>query len=97
MRPEVLRSDQSIAANISAKPDFIRDYSALKFNVDELIKQTSIEQLASQLSPIEGVGSPEGVVVANYSKLYIDTTNAPTSVSIYFNSNIGSSTGWVEA
>lgn len=97
MRPEVLRSDQSISANISAKPDFIRDYSALKFNVDELIKQTNIEQLASQLTPIEGTGSPESVVTANYSKLYIDTTNAPTSVSIYFNNNIGSNTGWIEA
>jgi len=43
------------------------------------------------LSPLSGEGSPEGVIEANYTLMYIDTL-VPAS---YFNPEFGAITGWV--
>ena len=43
------------------------------------------------LIPLDGTGSPEGVVTSNLSKQYIDTA----ANQIYFNPVVGVDTGWV--
>jgi len=90
-QPQALQSKRDIEQSVTAKPNFVRDYSALKANLDEVMRVLN----NGEYSPIEGEGSPEGVTAANSSKMYVDTTNAPTSVSIYYNSVIGSKTGWI--
>ncbi len=68
-------------------PNAIEDYQA-KYedlnNVFNLVNNGS-------LSPQFGTGSPEGLVTANYSLLYIDTA-VPT---MYFNESFEADTGWV--
>lgn len=46
--------------------------------------------------PKFGEGSPEGKIIANMSLTYFDKTNSPTSVKMYVNEKLGSSTGWIE-
>lgn len=72
----------------------IEDYMALKADIDSLIEfsnnlESSIDN--GDFSPQFGTGSPNGVVTANYSLKYIDTS-APTE---YYNPTFGSDTGWV--
>jgi hypothetical protein len=70
----------------------IEDMAGLKADVSALISLVN----NGDFTPLEGVGSPEGVATSNSSKLYIDTTNSPTSVTMYYNSTINSATGWVQ-
>ena len=65
----------------------VEDYQALKDDINRLLKALN----NGDLSPQSGTGSPEGVVTANYSLLYVDTS-VPT---LYFNSTFGENTGWV--
>lgn len=72
----------------------IEDYQQLKADINALIEfsnnlESSIDN--GDFSPQFGVGSPEGVVTANYSLKYIDTS-VPTE---YYNPAFGSDTGWV--
>ena len=46
--------------------------------------------------PIFGTGSPEGVVKANNSLIYFDTTNEPVSVAMWTNKTVGEDTGWIQ-
>lgn len=90
MTRQVLQSYLQIRQALpSAKEDFVRDYSAIK---EDLSKA---EKNISDLSPLFGVGSPEGVVVANLSKTYIDTTNSPANVTMWVNETVGADTGWL--
>ena len=70
----------------------VEDMAALKADIAALINIIN----TGDLVPIQGVGSPEGVVTSNSSLTYIDTTLAPTSVTMYINESIGESTGWVQ-
>lgn len=72
----------------------VEDYQALKQDIAELIE--NVNTITSELSngdfsPQFGTGSPEGVVTANYSLLYIDTA-VP---QFYYNETFGADTGWV--
>lgn len=67
----------------------IEDYMQLKEDVVQLI--AFVNNSEENLSPQSGTGSPEGVVTANISKMYVDTA-VPT---LYFNDTIGANTGWV--
>lgn len=58
---------------------------------DYLAKTTDILKLINETAPSSGTGSPEGVVSANLSQLYIDTA-VPQQ---YWNPNYGAKTGWV--
>ena len=48
-----------------------------------------------EFTPLQGVGSPEGVVESNSSLQYIDTALSPVSVTMYANSETNSKTGWI--
>lgn len=90
MSNQVLNSYQSITLAVpSAKPEFIRDYYAIK----EELKLLKVAK--SGESPQQGVGDPNGVITANSSMLYFDMTGAPTLVSMYFNPVIGALLGWI--
>lgn len=67
----------------------IEDLMAMKADIFQLLQQVNTGVLS-------GVGSPEGDIESNSSRLYADLTNSPTSVTMYFNEDIGSTTGWVE-
>lgn len=88
-----LRSYYEIADAIK-RSDITEDYFQLKTDNDNL--RNALVSLISMVSggdfsPLSGSGSPEGVVAANYSQLYIDTV-AP---AIYYNPTLGAETGWV--
>ena len=73
----------------SATDNFVRDYSAVKEDI------TALAKMVNDLSPKFGTGSPEGVVIANLSLTYYDTTNAPVSATMYINETIGSDINWL--
>jgi len=90
MSRQTLRSYKSIELAVpSATSEFVRDYSAIK---DEL---TAAQNAIENLKPLFGAQTPEGNVTSNNSMTYFDTTNSPTNVDMYFNSVVGSDTGWV--
>ena len=64
----------------------IEDYQATKQDINNFIDLAN----SGAFSPQFGTGSPEGVVTANYSLLYIDTA-VPT---MYYNETFGANTGW---
>jgi len=70
------------------------DYLQLKRDLINL-QRAYIDLIGSisdgDYSPIIGTGSPEGVVTANYSLIYIDSV-LPTQ---YYNPVFGASTGWI--
>jgi len=68
--------------------NFVDDYMGTKLDVTELLNALN----NGFLSPQSGSGSPEGVIVSNYSLLYIDTAG---SNQMYFNPVFGQKTGWV--
>lgn len=65
----------------------VEDYQALKDDINRLLEALN----NGDLSPQSGAGSPEGVVTANYSLLYVDTS-VP---NLYFNPTFGADTGWI--
>jgi hypothetical protein len=70
----------------------IEDYMAMKEDIED--NSQSIASNASEIATyatLSGAGSPEGVVPANNSRLYVDEL-AP---QLYFNPSAGSLTGWV--
>ncbi len=77
----------------SASDTFTKDYSALKEDVKKL--EAEIVKIKESHVTQYGEGSPEGIIVANNTMLYFDITNSPTAIIQYFNSNVGSDTGWV--
>lgn len=58
---------------------------------DYLAKTNDIIKLLNEVSPLSGVGSPEGVFTSNLSQIYIDTS-VPR---LYWNPAYAASTGWV--
>ena len=57
---------------------------------------TLLEGLVN-LEILDGTGTPETSVKARFKTLYVDTTNAPTTVDVYFKStNESVATGWVK-
>ena len=69
----------------------VEDMAALKADIAALINIIN----TGDLVPIQGVGSPEGIVTSNSSLTYIDTTLEPASVTMYVNQSINSTTGWI--
>lgn len=59
------------------------------------------ERAVSKSAPIVGSGSPEGVVQAPQYSQYIDESNVPTSITVYYKmqAEIGGdrTMGWVAA
>ncbi len=98
MTRQVLRSYADIAQALpAAKEQFIEDYDAVKEDLTSA--QESIQKLIDSLaalSPLFDAGLPESVVTSNSSQVYFDTTNSPTSVTMWFNDTIGVNTGWVQ-
>lgn len=98
MTRQVLRSYADIAQALpAAKEQFIEDYDAVKEDLTSA--QESIQKLIDSLaalSPLFAAGLPESVVTSNSSQVYFDTTNSPTSVTMWFNDTIGVNTGWVQ-
>lgn len=88
---QILRSLSDIS---SAKKERLnQDYLQLKNDYDNLVNGVSVIISAinsGEFSPLSGVGSPEGVEVANYSLMYVDTATN----EVYFNSTLGADTGW---
>lgn len=68
--------------------NFIEDYMGLKEDVSQLLEIVN----DGLLSPQSGAGSPEGVITANYSLMYVDLTGPNV---LYFNPTFGANTGWV--
>lgn len=69
------------------------DYFQLKRDYDNLVNAVTAILGAindGEFSTKTGIGSPEGVIGANYSQLYIDTATG----DIYYNTEFGASTGW---
>lgn len=69
----------------AASEQGLDDYSAKGRDIARLFS------IANNLIPLDGTGSPEGVVESNFSKMYIDTA----ANQLYFNSNVGVNTGWI--
>ena len=97
MTRQTLRAYRDIAASLpKATNKFVADYSAVKEDINKNEKNVVIIfDTIKDLVPLFGVGSPEGVTAANLSQIYFDTTNTPTTVTMYTNENVGSNTGWV--
>ena len=72
------------------KDNTIEDFAAMKADIKSLI-----ELMNNNSQPLFGVGSPEGLVAANNSLLYFDTTNEPTNVTMWTNQTVGGVTGWI--
>jgi len=68
--------------------NFVEDYMGSKLDITELLSVLN----DGGLSPQSGTGSPEGVVTANYSLMYVDLTGPNV---LYFNPTFGADTGWV--
>ncbi len=89
-----LQTIEDYQAATSAHPEWpenaIEDYQGTKGDVNKLLEAIN----NGDLSPQSGSGSPEGVVFANYSLLYVDTAALPDPV-IYFNPTFNAQTGWV--
>ncbi|MGB3724813.1 MAG: hypothetical protein WA981_03525 [Glaciecola sp.] len=76
------------------KPVKDEDYFQLKRDHQNLLNSvTALLGLINdgEFSTLSGNGSPEGVVVANYSLFYVDT-DAP---QLYYNPTFGEATGWI--
>lgn len=69
------------------------DYFHLKRDQEGLL-QSMVALLGAvndgEFSPQFGTGSPEGVVTANYSLFYVDTSTN----RIWYNTSVGAQTGW---
>ena len=83
-------------ADVSSAPKAVRDedYYQLKQDYQNLVNAVAAILTAvngGEFSPIIGTGSPEGVVVANYSLQYIDS-DVP---QLYYNATAGADTGWI--
>ena len=90
MNPQLLRGYQDIKRNVGNSTDkFVQDYSAVKENLAAALK------LIEDSKTLSGAQNPEGNITANLSQTFIDTTASPVSVTMYFNANVGSDTGWV--
>tara|TARA_R110000744_G_scaffold332992_2_gene438371 strand:+ start:991 stop:1272 length:282 start_codon:yes stop_codon:yes gene_type:complete len=90
MSRQILKTYQSIKQNVGDSTDrFVQDYSAVKNNLDDALK------LIESMKTLSGPQTPEGNVTSNLSQIFIDTTGAPTSVTMYFNESVGANTGWV--
>lgn len=90
---QVFREYAEVYSEMFKKDLPAEDYFQLKRDHENLLNAfTSLLAMVSdgEFSPLNGTGSPEGVVTSNYSQLYVDTA-VPT---LYFNSVIGVNTGW---
>lgn len=58
---------------------------------DYAAKGRDIVRLFESVSPLDGILPPEGVEVANLSKMYVDTA----AKILYFNPVVGAKTGWI--
>lgn len=76
------------------KPAKDEDYFQLKRDYQNLINAVTALLVAidgGEFSPITGAGSPEGVITANYSLLYVDTDVN----QLHYNPTYGAKTGWI--
>ena len=87
-----IKTQQSLLDYASIKENFpaatergLDDYSAKGRDLARLLV------VIPELIPLDGAGSPEGVVISNLSKQYIDTS----ANQLYFNPVAGVKTGWV--
>lgn len=73
----------------------VNDYMAIKAKLTEtIVRLNEVINIVNDSAPLFGTGSPEGVVQANSSQQYYDTSVAP--VIMYINQTIGANTGWQE-
>jgi len=66
----------------------IEDYQGKAQDIDTVVELIN----NGDLSPLSGSGSPEGVVTANYSLMYVDTDAVAT---LFFNPVFEANTGWI--
>ena len=81
--------------DVAMSPKNVRDSDYFELKRDNEFLRAALLELIGMVQdgdfgPQFGTGSPEGVVEANYSLLYVDTG---ASV-LYFNDSYGSDTGW---
>lgn len=69
----------------------VGDFAFLKTDILTIIGMINNDEF----TPLQGTGSPEGVVTSNSSLQYIDTALSPVSVTMYANSQTNSKTGWI--
>jgi hypothetical protein len=77
---------------VSADVDAIADY--LNRELAPVVKRTRLTLDALLARILEGEGSPEGVVVADRSAIYMNQTGAPGSF-LWCKTTDGVATGWV--
>lgn len=78
----------------ASKPVKDEDYLQLKRDYQNLVNAVTALLTAinsGEFSPIEGSGDPNGVAVANYSLLYIDTDVN----QLHYNPTYGADAGWI--
>jgi len=68
----------------------IEDYQGKGQDIDTVVDLIN----NGDLSPLSGSGSPEAIVTANYSLMYIDTAALPTP-TLFFNPVFEAKTGWI--
>lgn len=89
MSRQTIKSYSEARESINFKNDNgVEDYMAMKDDIDSVLAMLG----EGIFSPQFGTGSPEGVVISNLSKQYVDTDTSP--VTVYFNENSSTNTGW---
>lgn len=86
MTRQVIREYEELRGSVKANEVFYEDYMAMKEDLNSLLSSVN-----NPLSAQFGVGSPEGVVKSNLSRLYIDTG----ANNLYFNESFSADTGWL--
>lgn len=86
MTRQVIREYEELRESVKANEVFYEDYMAMKEDLNSLLSSVN-----NPLSALFGVGSPEGVVKSNLSRLYIDTG----ANNLYFNESFSADTGWL--
>lgn len=84
---DIITREEIEQANPRASQNYILQFEAMNL---AMLQNGDIMQ---QLRPQTGSGTPEGSITANLNGFYVDTSAVPPV--IYFNSTLGSDTGWV--
>jgi|GEM_PF-3618701 hypothetical protein len=98
MSLQTLKGYRDVSANLpGATEKFVQDYSSLKEDLSGAERAiNSLLETIESFKPLYGDQTPEGNITSNDSLVYFDTTNSPTSVTMYFNNEVGVKTGWVQ-
>lgn len=72
----------------------VSNYDDKGLQINNIAKSTvTLIDYVNDFAPLNGTGTPEGVVTSNNSKTYYRIDGSTTET--YFNPNVGAITGWV--